>query len=111
LAPILSFESKAIPDSPYWTEISFKRAALPPHSEALLADWSRMLFRRLGLRDYGRFDFRCAEDGRPRLMEVNPNPAWANDGKLAFMAGFAGIAYPELLRMILDAALARAGLA
>jgi D-alanine-D-alanine ligase len=42
-------------------------------------------------------------------MEANPNPAWANDGKLAFMAGFAGIAYPELLRMILDAALTRLG--
>ena len=44
-------------------------------------------------------------------MEVNPNPAWANDGKLAFMAGFAGIAYPDLLKMILDAALRRLGLA
>ena len=27
LNPILSFESKALPDSPYWTEIKFKRAA------------------------------------------------------------------------------------
>ena len=44
-----------------------------------------------------------------RLLEVNPNPAWANDGKLAFMAGFAGIAYPDMLKMILDAALRRVG--
>jgi D-ala D-ala ligase C-terminus len=64
--------------------------------------------KRLGCRDYGRFDFRCAADGEPRLLEVNPNPAWANDGKLAFMAGFAGIAYPDMLKMILDAALRRA---
>ena len=40
-------------------------------------------------------------------MEVNPNPAWANDGKLAFMASFAEIAYPRMLEMIVDAAITR----
>jgi D-alanine-D-alanine ligase len=107
LAPILSFESKAMPDSPYWTEITFKPAALAENEAAGIADAARRLFRRFGLRDYARFDFRRGADGRIKLMEVNPNPAWANDGKLAFMAGFAGIAYPAMLRMILDAALAR----
>ncbi len=107
LSPILSFESKAIPDSPYWTEIKFKRAALAPDLEERLAAWTRLLFRRLGLRDYGRFDFRIAADGEPKLMEINPNPAWANDGKLAFMAGFADIAYRDMLRLVLEAAIAR----
>lgn len=105
--PILSFESKAHPESPYWTEIRFKRAALEPPVEAAMAAAAKTLFHRLGLRDYARFDFRCAVDGTVRLMEANPNPAWANDGKLAFMAGFAGIAYPDMLRMILEAATAR----
>jgi len=107
LAPILSFESKALPDSPYWTEIRFKRAEADDARLARMVDHAKRLFGRLGCRDYGRFDFRCAADGAPRLLEVNPNPAWANDGKLAFMAGFAGIAYPEMLKMILDAALRR----
>ncbi len=111
LNPILSYESKALPDSPYWTEIKFRRAAADPTLLAGMIDHARRLFARLGCRDYARFDFRCAKDGEPRLMEVNPNPAWANDGKLAFMAGFAGIAYPEVLEMILDAALRRLGLA
>jgi D-alanine-D-alanine ligase len=111
LNPILSYESKALPDSPYWTEIKFKRAAADPELLAGMANHARRLFARLGCRDYARFDFRCAKGGEPRLMEVNPNPAWANDGKLAFMAGFAGIAYPDLLKMILDAALTRLGLA
>jgi D-alanine-D-alanine ligase len=74
-----------------------------------MEDAAKKLFRRFGLQDYGRFDFRCAVDGRPKLMEVNPNPAWANDGKLAFMAGFAGIAYPKMLEMVVDAALRRIG--
>jgi D-alanine-D-alanine ligase len=72
-----------------------------------MVDHARRLFARLGCRDYGRFDFRSAADGEPRLLEVNPNPAWANDGKLAFMASFAGIAYPDMLKMILDATLSR----
>ena len=107
LAPILSFESKALPDSPYWTEIKFERAAADDAMLGRMVGHAKRLFARLGCRDYGRVDFRCAADGEPRLLEVNPNPAWANDGKLAFMAGFAGIAYPDMLSMILEAALAR----
>jgi D-alanine-D-alanine ligase len=109
LAPILSYESKALPDSPYWTQIRFERAVLAPEVEARLVDGSKRLFRRLGLRDYARFDFRTSADGEIVLMEVNPNPAWANDGKLAFMAGFAGLSYRDLLHAILEAALERIG--
>jgi D-alanine-D-alanine ligase len=107
LAPILSFESKTLPDSPYWTEIKFRRAEADDAMLACMAGHAKRLFARLGCRDYGRFDFRCTADGEPRLLEVNPNPAWANDGKLAFMAGFAGIAYRDMLKMIVDAALTR----
>jgi D-alanine-D-alanine ligase len=107
LNPILSYESKAMPDSPYWSEIKFKRAALAPAAEEGLAAAARLLFGRLGLRDYARFDFRVGGDGAVKLMEVNPNPAWANDGKLAFMAGFAGISYSDMLRRMLEAAVAR----
>jgi D-alanine-D-alanine ligase len=107
LNPILSFESKALPESPYWTDIKFKQAEIePPVCDAMIAH-ATALFRRLSLRDYGRFDFRRAADGVVKLMEVNPNPAWANDGKLAFMAGFAGIEYRDMLRLILEAAIAR----
>ncbi|MGH8162611.1 MAG: D-alanine--D-alanine ligase family protein [Gammaproteobacteria bacterium] len=107
LNPILSYESKALPDSPYWTDIVFKRASAGRELEAALADDCRRLFQRLGLRDYGRFDFRCADDGTPRLMEVNPNPAWGYDAKLVLMAGFAGISYPDMLRLIVEAAATR----
>ena len=107
LNPILSFESKAYPDSPYWTDIQFKKAALPTEVEAKMQGWVRSLFKRFGLRDYARFDFRVGADGEPKLMEVNPNPAWANDGKLAFMAGFAGMEYREMLQDILQSAIKR----
>jgi D-alanine-D-alanine ligase len=111
LVPILSFESKAYPDSPYWTDIKFKQAVLDPGLEEQMKDWVRILFRRFQLRDYARFDFRVGLDNKPKLMEVNPNPAWAYDGKLAFMAGFAGIKYVEMLHKILQAAITRQSVA
>lgn len=107
LAPILSYESKALPDSPYWTEIKFKRADLPTAESAALVDHSKRLFRRLGLRDYGRFDYRRSADGAIRMMEVNPNPAWAPDGKLAHMASFEGIGYRDMLKLFLEGAIRR----
>ena len=107
LTPILSYESKAIPDSPYWTDVKFRPAVLTESvAERMIAD-AKQMFERLGCRDYARIDFRCDAAGVPRLMEVNPNPAWAYDGKLALMAGFADIPYAEMLRMILVAAIAR----
>ena len=109
LDPILSFESKTDPASPYWTDIRYRRAEVDEATRLRLQGWCERLFRRLGLRDYGRFDFRCAADGGPRLMEVNPNPAWADDAKLAIMAGFAGMAYPRMLEAVVDAAVARLG--
>jgi hypothetical protein len=78
--------------------IDFELARLDPAVEARKADWSKMLFGRFGLRDYARFDFRVAADGRPKLMEINPNPACGHDGKLAIMAGFAGLSYARMLK-------------
>jgi len=107
LAPILSFESKTEPDSPYWTQIKFRQAAVRDDEREAMEAHARTMFARIGLKDYGRFDFRRGVDGVIKLMEVNPNPAWANDGKLAFMAGFAGHSYPQMLNLILEAAQAR----
>ena len=104
LPPILSYESKADPESPYYTRIGYRRSELDPRELDRMVGWSKLLFERLGCRDYARFDFRSGADGQPRLLEVNPNPAWCWDGKMAFMVGFGGGAYPDLLRSILDAA-------
>lgn len=106
-APILSFESKTDPDSPYWNEIRLKPAELSENRQQELGQRCRALFRRLSLRDYGRFDFRTSADGQIKLMEVNPNPAWGYDAKLAVMAEFAGWSYAELLESLVATAWAR----
>lgn len=106
-APILSYESKSIPDSPYWTDIQFRQAEIDSAMQQRMEAVSFNLFHRLGLRDYGRFDFRCDASGTPKLLEVNPNPAWSWDGKLALMAGFEGLSYSGMLQAIIEAALRR----
>ncbi len=103
-APILAYESKAMPTSPYYTDIRFEPASLSQSAISRLRSDAERLFARLLCRDYARFDFRTAADGRVKLIEVNPNPAWDPEAKLAIMAGFAGKTYPETLAMILDAA-------
>lgn len=105
--PILAFESKTGPATVY-DRVGLKPASLPRATvDELVAQATRM-FERLGCRDYARFDFRTAADGTIRLMEVNPNPAWSCEAKLARMAGFAELSYSRLLEMIVDAAWVRA---
>ena len=104
LPQILSYESKTIPESPYWTQIRYAEAQLPEEVQSRLIGYSELLFERFSLRDYGRFDFRTAADGTIKLMEVNPNPAWCWDGKMNLMAGFGGESYADLLGSLLSAA-------
>jgi len=107
LPRILGYESKWDPASPYWTQIKYVEADLPEESRQLLADNSRALFERLGCRDYARFDFRADSRGAIKLLEVNPNPGWSWDAKMNLMAGFEGLRYADLLRMIVESAQAR----
>ena len=107
LPHILGYESKWDPKSAYWNNIRYKPADLDAESQRQLFDYSNKLFERLGCRDYARFDFRRDAEGEIKLMEVNPNPGWCWDGKLNIMAGFEGIAYSELLDMIISAGMER----
>lgn len=107
LPKILSYESKWDPASPYWTEIKYKEAELNEEAYRNIVDYSKKLFVKMECRDYARFDFRADAEGTIKLLEVNPNPGWCWDGKLNFMAEFAGLQYNELLEKIVNAAIER----
>jgi D-alanine-D-alanine ligase len=104
LPHLLSYESKWIPDSSYWSQISYREAQLDEEARRKIIDYSNILFERLGCRDYARFDFRADAEGEIRLLEVNPNPGWCWDGKLNLMAEIAGLRYSDLLKLIIAAA-------
>ena len=107
---ILPDEAKWDPASPYWKDVRYVRATLDSEKEALLIESSRRLFEHLGCRDYARFDFREDANGRPKLLDVNPNPGWCWDGKMNLMAGWAGLSYPDFLGALLEAGYRRSTL-
>lgn len=107
LPQLLSYESKWLPESDYWKTLRYKPAVLSEEEQRALTDYSIQLFERMGCRDYARFDFRKDAQGEIKFLEVNPNPGWCWDGKLNYMAEFAGISYPSLLMKILSAAMSR----
>ena len=104
LPRILAYDSKSVPESPYWRQIRFREARLAKAAARRLVEQSTLLFRGLGCRDYARFDFRTGADGVIKLLEVNPNPAWCWDGKLQLMAGWAGYDEAGLFALILATA-------
>jgi D-alanine-D-alanine ligase len=104
LPRLLTYESKWIPDSPYWSQIAYREAQLDEDTRRRMTDYANILFERLGCRDYARFDFRADAAGEVKLLEVNPNPGWCWDGKLNLMAEMAGLRYCDLLRLIIEAA-------
>ncbi|MDT8446885.1 MAG: methyltransferase domain-containing protein [bacterium] len=106
LPRICGYEAKWLPDSPYSCIRSIP-ANLPLDVEKEVIDGSLALFERLECRDYARFDWRLDKQGRPRLLEVNPNPGWCWDGHLAKMSHLENIDYSAMLGLIVEAAFKR----
>ncbi|AKB30352.1 hypothetical protein MSSIT_3633 [Methanosarcina siciliae T4/M] len=109
LPKLCGYEAKWLPDSPYW-KIKTVPAGLPEKTEKEIVRCCLALFTRLGCRDYARFDWRLDAEGRPKLLEVNPNPGWCWDGHLAKMAAYVNISYSGTLAAILEAAKKRYGI-
>jgi len=103
---ILGFESKWLPNSPYWL-IKSVPTTLSPEKQQIIINYSLLMMNRLGYRDYCRFDWRLDASGDPRLLELNPNCGWCDDGHLAKMCMIDGIGYPGMLEAILDACVER----
>ncbi len=106
IPPIMSYAAKFISTS---EEYQGTRVVCPAVVEPDLAREICMTalraFRVLGGWGYGRVDIRLDAEGRPRVLEVNCNPDLEEGVALARSALQTGISYPELLQIILDAAL------
>jgi D-alanine-D-alanine ligase len=65
-------------------------------------------WRGLGCRDGGRIDLRCDRQGSVSIIEVNPLPGLhPTRSDLCILAGFAGVAYQELIERIVRSMLER----
>ncbi|HUO91394.1 MAG TPA: hypothetical protein VMU22_00650 [Rhizomicrobium sp.] len=77
-----------------------------PYLARTLADLALQAARLFGTRGYTRVDFRMDRDGRPFILEINPNPCLAPDAGFAAAAKEAGFTYQALIGSILSAAAA-----
>ncbi len=104
LPRICGFESKEVPDNPYWEEIEYPRAELTPADRERIYQLAIRLFEGLHCRDYARFDFREDASGTLKLIDANPNPGY---NYLGYMAELEHSSYPEVLRWLINTAVRR----
>ncbi len=83
--------------------------ALEPELQKRIEDVCKRAYRALNLRSYARFDLRVTASGQIYVVEPNVNPCLAKDDELAQSALKAGIAYPSLIRKVVNQALRRKG--
>jgi D-alanine-D-alanine ligase len=108
LPRIVGYDAKWLPDSyAYRHTPSVIPAPLAPELAEEIRDLTVRAVRVLGCDDYARVDFRLDTQGRPFVLEVNPNPDISPDGGYPAALAAAGIPFAEFVGMALHNALAR----
>ncbi len=106
IPPIMSYAAKWIETSVEYKKTSvICPAAVEPELARQISDIAMRAFRAVRAWGYSRVDIRLDEAGLPRVLEVNCNASLEEGVALARSADKAGISYPQLLQMILSAAL------
>src|SRR5947208_2511525 len=83
-------------------------AGIPQKLADRLIRIAELAWRTMQGKGYGRIDLRVDDQGRPWVLEVNPNPDLNDDAGLSRMAKVAGWDYAELVRRIAEVALREA---
>lgn len=75
---------------------------LPPGAEERIIKQCKRVYRTLFLSGYARIDLRLSADGRPYVLEANPNPNLSYGEDFSESAEAGGIKYDELLQRIVN---------
>jgi D-alanine-D-alanine ligase len=106
IPPIMSYAAKNLEKT-----IDFQKtsvicpAIVAPELERRIGDLACRAFRAVGGWGYGRLDVRLDENDQPYVLDVNCNPCLDDDLGLVRSAAKAGYDFPQLLQIIIDAAL------
>ncbi len=102
--PIVTYDAKWVESSPDYQGTPVIAADLPGALADEVHGLARAAFHALGCRGYARVDLRLDRDGRPVVLEVNPNPDISPDAGFARAAARAGIDYERLIERIVEVA-------
>jgi D-alanine-D-alanine ligase len=106
--PIVTYDTKWREDSPDAHRASYREVAdVPAELSRHLSELAVKAFGVLGLRDYGRIDFRVTEAGEPFILEANPNPDLNPIAGLAGVLQAVGLTYDDFLIRLAERALSR----
>lgn len=107
--PIVTYDAKWAPESRDYLATPTR---FPDDLSAELAEelrsMARQAFRLLGCRDYARADFRVTAEGKPYLLEVNPNPDFGPGAGFCKALAAAGINHAKFAVDLVRQALVRA---
>lgn len=88
-------------------QIEFGDADIDDMVARNIARVCKRVYRALQIHDYGRIDLRLTPEGRPVVLEANPNPDLAYGEEVAEAAERAGIGYNRLIEGVVRSALRR----
>ena len=94
-------------DARYSGTVGVCPAPLDAEMQRRLEHWTVLAFRALGLRDYARVDWRLSPTRGLMALEANPNPDISPASGFVRSLSAAGIAYPDFVVGLVEAALAR----
>jgi D-alanine-D-alanine ligase len=106
--PILTYNGKWKPGTAeYDTTPPTFPADIPPALRRELGNLAMEAHRLFGCRDYARVDFRLRSDGKPFILEVNPNPEISEDAGFAGCLGSAAVVHDVFIVRLIEQALRR----
>ncbi|MBX3219874.1 MAG: ATP-grasp domain-containing protein [Labilithrix sp.] len=106
---ILTYASKWDETSVDYVGTRSTEAALSPELHRRLSVLARRAAAALGMRDYGRIDFRVDRSGRAFVIDANPNCDLSRDGGFMLAAKRSGLDHGQVVATLVTGALARAG--
>ncbi len=102
LPPIVTYNAKWISGSDeYKGTNGVCPAELPKRLEKEINAIALKAFKIMGCRDYARVDMRLNKNGKPFVLEVNPNPDISDDAGFARSSKAGGYTYEEIVQQIL----------
>ena len=106
--PIATYKVKWDLDYQERYDIRIGRArGLSEAVEKEIRNMCKRCYRVLELEGYARMDFRLRDDGKPFLLEANPNPDISRDEEFASAAAAGSYSYERLIQKVVNLGLAR----